>query len=54
MNRRQVITRGLSMVSVTTLWPLAGRAQEVWPSRTIKIIAPVAPGEGPEGGYGYH
>ena len=46
MNRRQALTGGLSLVAATALWPLAGRAQEVWPSKTIKIIAPVAPGGG--------
>ena len=46
MNRRQALTGGISLAAATALWPLAGRAQEVWPSRTIKIIAPVAPGGG--------
>ena len=46
MNRRQALTGGVSLAAATALWPLAGRAQEVWPSRTIKIIAPVAPGGG--------
>ena len=46
MNRRQALTGGVSLAATTALWPLAGRAQEAWPSRTIKIIAPVAPGGG--------
>jgi tripartite-type tricarboxylate transporter receptor subunit TctC len=46
MNRRQTLTGGVSLAATTVLWPLAGRAQEVWPSRPIKIIAPVAPGGG--------
>ena len=46
MNRRQALTGGASLLAATALWPLAGRTQEVWPSRTIKIIAPVAPGGG--------
>ena len=46
MNRRQALTGGLSFAAATALCPLTGRAQEVWPSRTIKIIAPVAPGGG--------
>ena len=46
MNRRQVFTRGLSLASAAALWPVAGRAQEAWPSRPIKIIAPVSPGGG--------
>ena len=46
MNRRQAFTGGLSLAAATALWPLAGRGQEVWPSKTIKIIAPVAPGGG--------
>ena len=46
MNRRQALTGGFSLAATTALWSLAGRAQEVWPSRPIKIIAPVAPGGG--------
>ena len=46
MNRRQALTGGASIAATTALWPLAGGAQEVWPARTIKIIAPVAPGGG--------
>ena len=46
MNRRQALTGGVSLAAATALWPMTGRAQEVWPSRTIKIIAPVAPGGG--------
>ena len=46
MNRRQALTGGVALAATTALWPLAGRAQEVWPARTIKIIAPVAPGGG--------
>ena len=46
MNRRQVFTRGLSLASAAALWPVAGRAQEAWPSRPIRIIAPVSPGGG--------
>ena len=46
MNRRQALTGGVSLAATTALWPLAGGAQEVWPSRPIKIIAPVAPGGG--------
>ena len=46
MNRRQALTGGVSLAATTALWPLAGRSQEVWPSRSIKIIAPVAPGGG--------
>ena len=38
MNRRQALTGGVSLAATTALWPLAGRGQEVWPSRTIKII----------------
>ncbi len=46
MNRRQALTGGASLAATTAVWPLAGRAQEVWPARVIKIIAPVAPGGG--------
>ena len=46
MNRRQALTGGASLAVATALWPIAGGAQEVWPARTIKIIAPVAPGGG--------
>ena len=46
MNRRQTLTGGVSLAATTVLWSLVGRAQEVWPSRPIKIIAPVAPGGG--------
>ncbi len=46
MNRRQALTGGVSLAAATALWPMTGRAQEVWPSRTIKIVAPVAPGGG--------
>ena len=46
MNRRQALTGGFSMVSALALGPAISRAQEAWPSRPIKIIAPVAPGGG--------
>jgi tripartite-type tricarboxylate transporter receptor subunit TctC len=46
MNRRQALTGGVSLAATTALLPLAGRAQEAWPSHAIKIIAPVAPGGG--------
>ena len=46
MNRRQALTGGVSLAAATALWPMTGRAQEAWPSRPIKIIAPVAPGGG--------
>ena len=33
-----LVARGLA------LWPLAGQAQEPYPSRTVKIVVPAAPG----------
>jgi len=46
MNRRQALKGGLSLAGAMALAPWAGFAQEAWPSKTIKIIAPVAPGGG--------
>ena len=38
----QALAAGLGMLAL----PQLGRAQEAWPSKTVKIIAPVAPGGG--------
>ena len=46
MNRRQALKGGLSLAGAMALAPLAGFSQEAWPSKPIKIIAPVAPGGG--------
>ncbi len=46
MDRRQALTGGLSMAAAMAIAPVAGFSQEAWPTRPIKMIAPVAPGGG--------
>jgi len=42
--RRFVAMIGLLVTAGCALWPLASQAQEPYPSRTVKIVIPAAPG----------
>src|SRR5215470_7995211 len=42
--RRAAGLIALTVAASAALWPLSGRAQEAYPSRTVKIVIPAAPG----------
>jgi tripartite-type tricarboxylate transporter receptor subunit TctC len=42
--RRHSGLLGRAVAAGATLWPAAGVAQEPYPSRTVKIVFPAAPG----------